>query len=201
VHTVTQEGSATKLSYFDPRYRHLLLVGVFVYLGMAVATQMMGFYLPFVLQKDASHAATALGITQALMAGATVFGQLVMVQRLGWTPMRLLQWGVPLMALGFAFLSAATGIVLLAVGAILLGLGLGITGPGFSAAVSLSVDAHEQGAIAGFLAACPALGYVLGPFGAGVLYEWYPRAPFIVVVVLLLAVWPMLLRSMATVSE
>lgn len=183
-----------KLSYFDPRYRGLLLTGVVVYLGMAVSTQMMGFYLPYVMQLDPSRSATALGITQAFMAGATVFGQLVLVQRLGWTPARLLQSGIPLMAAGFVLLAAANGMVLLCAGVVLLGLGLGITGPGFSAAVSLSVDAKEQGAIAGFLAACPALGYVVGPFGAGVLYEWHPRVPFMLVVGLLLAVWPIVLR-------
>ncbi len=190
-HTAAAKSSTPlkKLSYFDARYRNLLLVGVIVYLGMAVSTQMMGFYLPYVIQKDALGSATMLGVAQALMAGATVFGQLVLVQRLGWSPARLLQVGIPMMAIGFVCLAAATGAMLLCVGVALLGLGLGVTGPGFSAAVSLSVDANEQGAIAGFLAACPALGYVIGPFGAGVLYEWYPRAPFIVVVILLVGAW------------
>ncbi len=179
----------TRLSYFDPRYRHLLLMGVVIYLGMAVSTQMMGFYLPYVLGLDISRSATFLGLTQALMAGATVFGQLVLVQRLSWPPLKLLRVGMPLMALGFILLAGATSWLPLCIGVMLLGLGLGISGPGFSAAVSLSVNSDEQGAVAGFLAACPALGYVLGPFGAGVLYEWYPRAPFVVVVLLLLVVW------------
>jgi MFS family permease len=61
--------------------------------------------------------------------------------------------------------------------------------------VSLSVNPDEQGAVAGFLAACPALGYVLGPFGAGMLYEWHPRAPFVLVVLLLLAIWLILFRK------
>lgn len=176
---------AKKLGYFDRRYRHLLLIGVMVYLGMAVSTQMMGFYLPYVIQRDALGSATALGIVQALMAGATVFGQLVLVQYLSWPPLRLLRTGIPMMAVGFGTLASATGFAQLSVGVVLLGLGLGMTGPGFSAAVSLSVDAHEQGAIAGFLAACPALGYVIGPLGAGIMYEWHPRSPFIAVALLL----------------
>lgn len=186
------EAPAGKLGYFDVRYRHLLLVGVIVYLGMSVSTQMMGFYLPYVTGRDALSSATLLGITQALMAGATVFGQLILVQRLGWSPSKLLQVGIPLMVLGFGLLAIATGVSLLCVSVVLLGLGLGITGPGFSAAVSLSAEANEQGAIAGFLAACPALGYVIGPFGAGVLYEWYPRAPFVAVVILLCGAWMLL---------
>lgn len=180
---------AKKLSYFDPRYRYLLLVGVVVYLGMAVSTQMMGFYLPYVIQRDALGSATALGTAQALMAGATVFGQLVLVQRLSWSPARLLRAGIPTMAVGFGLIATAAGLVPLCAGVVLLGLGLGITGPGFSAAVSLSVESHEQGAVAGFLAACPALGYVIGPFGAGMLYEWHPRSPFVLVALLLLVAW------------
>ena len=178
---------AKKLSYFDPRYRYLLLVGVFIYMGMAVSTQMMGFYLPYIIQRDALGSATALGTAQALMAGATVFGQLVLVQRLSWSPMRLLQTGVPTMVVGFGLIATAVSLVPLCAGVVLLGLGLGITGPGFSAAVSLSVESHEQGAVAGFLAACPALGYVIGPFGAGMLYEWQPRSPFVIVTLLLIA--------------
>ncbi len=183
-----------RLGYFDSRYRHLLLVGVVIYLGMAVSTQMMGFYLPYVLGLDVSKSATFLGLAQALMAGATVFGQLVLVQRLSWPPLKLLKVGMPLMAAGFVLLASSIGLAQLCMGVMLLGLGLGIGGPGFSAAVSLSVNPDEQGAVAGFLAACPALGYVLGPFGAGVLYEWHPRAPFVLVVLLLLAIWLILFR-------
>ena len=160
-----------------------------MYLGMAVSTQMMGFYLPYVIQRDALGSATALGTAQALMAGATVFGQLVLVQRLSWSPARLLRAGIPTMAVGFGLIATAAGLVPLCAGVVLLGLGLGITGPGFSAAVSLSVESHEQGAVAGFLAACPALGYVIGPFGAGMLYEWHPRSPFVLVALLLLVAW------------
>ncbi|HQQ63262.1 MAG TPA: MFS transporter [Pseudomonadales bacterium] len=178
--------------YFDSRYRHLLLVGVVIYLGMAVSTQMMGFYLPYVLSLDPSRAAGALGLVQACMAAATVFGQLVLVQRLAWSPQRLLGVGLPLMVTGFVLLATAGGLLQLMLSMLFLGLGLGISGPGFSASVSLSVNANEQGAVAGFLAACPALGYVVGPFGAGVLYEWHPRLPFVVVVVFLLAAWSIL---------
>lgn len=184
-----------RLGYFDPRYRHLLLLGVAIYLGMAVSTQMMGFYLPYVLKLDMAKSATALGFSQALMAGATVFGQLVLVQRLAWAPLKLLKVGMPLMAFGFVLLAGAFNFFQLCAGVMLLGLGLGISGPGFSAAVSLSVRSDEQGSIAGFLAACPALGYVIGPFGAGVLYEWHPRAPFVLVVLLLLSIWLILFRK------
>lgn len=190
----TVGASNARLSYFDPRYRYLLLVGVIIYLGMAVSTQMMGFYLPHLLHLEASKAAIPLGMTQAVMASATVFGQLVLVRRLSWSPLQLLRVGVPVMTSGFVLLASAAGLVQLCLGVLFLGLGLGISGPGFSAAVSLSVGASEQGAVSGFLAACPALGYVLGLISAGLMYEWYPRAPFMLVALLLVLVWIMLQR-------
>lgn len=183
---------SARLGYFDRRYRGFLLVGIVVYLGMAVSTQMMGFYLPAVLQLEAARAAAPLGLVQGAMACATVFGQLVLVQRLRWAPMRLLRAGIPVMAAGFVLLASAAGLYQLVAGTLLLGLGLGLAGPGFSASVSLSVEPGEQGAIAGFLAACPALGYVLGPLLGGYLFEWHPRLPFALVVLALLAVWPVL---------
>jgi MFS family permease len=185
---------ATRLGYFDPRYRHLLLVGVVVYLAMAVSTQIMGFYLPAVLGLDVKDAAGSLGMTQGAMAAATVFAQLVLVRRLAWRPLQLLALGVPIMAGGFVLLAVAAALAPFVIAAMLIGLGLGMCGPGFSAAVSLSVGPDEQGAVAGFLAACPALGYVVGPFGAGLLYEWSPRVPFYLVAVLLLAIWALVLR-------
>src|SRR5690606_9954627 len=53
---------APKMRYFDPRYREILAVGVVVYLAMAVTTQLMGFYLPFVLGLTGEAAAAQLAI-------------------------------------------------------------------------------------------------------------------------------------------
>lgn len=187
-------GAARKLGYLDVRYRHLLLAGVAIYLGMAVSTQTMGFYLPHVLGVSVADAAQPLGITQAMMAMGTVLGQLVLVPRLAWRPERLMQVGMPLMVLGFLLLAGAVALWQLQLGVVLIGLGLGVSGPGFSASVSLSVDAPEQGAVAGLLAACPALGYVVGPYAAGVLYEWIPAMPFAFAAGVLALVWVILLR-------
>lgn len=193
--TIKVTGQPQKLRYLDVRYRHLLLSGVAIYLGMAVSTQTMGFYLPSVLGMPVAEAAKPLGVTQALMAMGTVIGQLVLVPRLTWRPERLIWLGMPLMACGFVVLAGSVALWQLQLGAVLIGLGLGLSGPGFSAAVSLSVSASEQGAVAGLLAACPALGYVLGPYAAGVLYEWMPRAPFLFAAGVLVLVWPWLWRQ------
>jgi MFS family permease len=58
------------------------------------------------------------------------------------------------------------------------GLGLGMASPGFSAAASMAVEPHEQGAVAGLIAACPALGFIIGPLLGATLYQWQPLAPY-----------------------
>lgn len=184
-----------RLGYFDSRYRHLLLVGVVIYLGMAVSTQMMGFYLPYVLGLDVSKSATFLGLAQALMAGATVFGQLVLVQRLSWSPLKLLKVGMPLMAGRIC----ATGQfywsgTVFCIGAMLLGLGLGICGPGSSAAVSLSVI-WMTGCCSRLSCGLPCSRLCAGAVWGGHVDEWHPRAPFVLVVLLLLAIWLILFRK------
>lgn len=185
-------GQTGKLSYLDPRFRNLLVLGTVLYMGMAITTQLMGFYLPYVLALDSTQAAMPLGFVLATMAVATVFGQLVLVGRLGWLPINLLLAGVPSVALGCLCMFFASQLWLLALGALLVGLGLGVGGPGFSAAMSLSVEPHEQGAAAGFLSACPALGFVIGPLGAGVIYESLPRVPYLLMCLILLAAVPLI---------
>ena len=60
---------------------------------------------------------------------------------------------------------------LLALGMAFLGTGLGFTMPAISAGASLAVKPEEQGAVAGMIAACPAMGFIVGPLTAGSLYQ------------------------------
>ena len=43
--------------------------------------------------------------------------------------------------------------------------------PSISAGASLAVSTDEQGAVAGLVASCPAIGFVAGPMIAGGLYQ------------------------------
>jgi MFS family permease len=52
-----------------------------------------------------------------------------------------------------------------------LGTALGLCMPAISAGASLAVSAEEQGAVAGMVSSCPAIGFVVGPVCAGFLYQ------------------------------
>lgn len=182
-----------KMRYLDPRYREILAVGVVVYLSMAVSTQILGFYLPYVLGLGTQESAAPLAMTQGISACFMVFVQLFLIQRLQWSPMRYLIMGVPAIFAGFLFYCFASELWMLQVGAGFVGFGLGLTGPGYSAEVSLRVEPEEQGAVAGLISACPALGFVIGPLSAGVLYDIRPELPYYLTAVMLLLLFPVLL--------
>lgn len=52
----------------------------------------------------------------------------------------------------------------------LIGTGFSMISPGLNAAATVSVDADEQGSLAGLLAAAPVFGMVVGPVAATLLY-------------------------------
>jgi len=183
-----------KMSYFDPRYREVLAVGILVYVAMAVSTQTMGFYLPLVLELDTMEAAKPLAITQGSSACAMVFAQLVLIQRLQWPPVRYMILGVPIIFCGFICLLLAKHLPIFMLSSGLIGLGLGLTGSAYSAEVSLRVKPEEQGAVAGLISACPALGFVIGPLSAGIMYDITPQLPYFVVLGLLLVLFPIVAR-------
>lgn len=183
-----------KMRYWDPRYRDVLIVGVSSYIAMAVSTQTMGFYLPHVLGLESMDAAKPLAITQGTSAFAMVFVQLIVIQRLQWQPLHYLLLGIPIIFIGFVCLLMADSLGLFMLAAGFIGFGLGLAGPGYSAEVSLRVEPEEQGAVAGLTSACPALGFVIGPLSAGILYDYQPQMPYIAVLVLLICLIPVIIR-------
>ncbi len=52
-----------------------------------------------------------------------------------------------------------------------LGTGMGLCMPAIAAGASLAVSPTEQGAAAGLISSCPAIGFVAGPICAGALYQ------------------------------
>ena len=70
--------------------------------------------------------------------------------------------------------------------------------PGISSAASLRVSPQEQGDVAGLMAACPAMGFILGPVLGTGLYQIGPLLPYLLV--LLLSI-PLVLASWRLVES
>jgi MFS family permease len=193
--------ATTHLSYFDPRFRIFLLVGFMMYTMMGVVQQTLAYYYQDLLGLDSAAVARVFGTAMMVSSGMMLFSQLVIVQRWGWQPRRLLCIGLPLAMVGYAVLGFSEQLWHLVLAMGFFGLGMGLAGPGFSAGSTLQVEAHEQGALAGLITSAPGLGFVIGPLLGAFMYTIDIRAPYwlasAVFVPLVLYVWYMSLPGRA----
>jgi len=184
---------ASLAAYVDRRLIDVLLIGVVMFLCFAMVQQTLGFMYQDRFALTPVQSAAAVGVAMMLAAVTSLLAQAVIVQKLRWAPVTLLKVAVPAIGVGSLILLLAP-MPAVAAGAIaLVGLGLGLGMPGVSSAASLRVGVEEQGAVAGMMSACPALGYILGPVLGTGLYQIAPLAPYVLVCLLVLpltvAVW------------
>ena len=74
-------------------------------------------------------------------------------------------------------------------GMMLIGLGMGLGTPGYTAAASLNADSDSQGAAVGLAMVAPGLGFSIGPFLGGFLYEISPSYPFLTILPIFVTVF------------
>lgn len=177
---------AAKLHLRDRRYRGLLFLGMAVFSAFAIVQQTLAFLIQDTLVLDTRATARNYGYAMMVFAAASLLAQTVIVQRLKPPPLLLLRWGLPLLLLGFIVLAGTVTATTIGLTMILMGLALGLCGPGFNAAISLAVAAHEQGAAAGIATAIPSLGFILGPVAGTWMYQLDPRYPYLFTTLMLL---------------
>lgn len=173
-----REAPRARLRFADPRYRRLLLIGFTLCAMMGTAQSTLVFYFQDILHLDTRAAAARFSIAIMISSGAMVFAQLVVAQRFGWGPLRLLQVGTPLTLLGYLLLASADALPQLWLAMALFGLGMGLCLPGFGASTSVTVGPDEQGAMAGIVSATIGWGFLLGPLLGGFLYAQRPSLTY-----------------------
>ncbi len=182
------------LDEFAPPVSLLLRVWPLLALGFAVTLagvameQTIAFLFQDVMNLTDVQTARFVGVALVCYGIAAVLAQGFIARRRGWPPLRLLLWGVPVAALGFAGLALASHFGALTAALALQGLGQGLAMPGIAAALSLGVGDSEQGAAAGLNSASQALSRTVGPLVGTALYEIRPRLPYEFSVALLLLV-------------
>ncbi|MBL4608997.1 MAG: MFS transporter [Pseudomonadales bacterium] len=164
--------------YFDKRYVSFLFIGVSMFMAFAVTQQTLGFFYQDRMGLDGQHTAQTVGIAMIISAISSLIAQGVIVQRFNFEPMTLVRMGLPIMAIGFFILANAEQHSWLIGCLAFVGFGMGLTMPGFTAAATLSVSASEQGAVAGVIAASPALGFIVGPIVGTTLYQYGETLPY-----------------------
>ena len=175
------------LKWHDTRIWPFILYGTGIATAGAVPIQTVGYFFIDVLHYAPHEAPQYTGIGLLAMSLSALFAQLVVVQRFSPSARLLMRAGGIVTILSFLLfvISHQFGPVVFAL--ILNGLGFGLVRPGYSAAASLAVDPHEQGAIAGLTGATAGAGFIFGPMIATGLYRLSPFAPYIFGAVLMAA--------------
>ena len=174
----TNRTSARKLRYTDHRIALLLVTGVGAFVGFSSIQQTLGFQLQDKLHLTGIETAQMTGAALMVSAAFTFLIQVTVMQRLQLRPTQFIRAGLLSMLFGAAVVSGFETFAVLAVGMAFLGTGMALCMPSISAGASLAVSSEEQGAAAGLVSSCPAIGFAIGPICAGALYQIHsPLAP------------------------
>lgn len=175
---LTARRASVRLRYTDRRIMLLLVTTVGLFVGFSGIQQTLGFQLQDKLGLSGIETAQMTGAALMVSAAFTFLIQVTVMQRINLRPTQFIRLGLLSMLFGAAVISSFDTFAVLAVGMGFLGAGLGLCMPAISAGASLAVNPEEQGAAAGLVSSCPALGFVAGPICAGALYQIHgPLAP------------------------
>lgn len=169
-----------KNAWRDPRVRAFVGYGFLLTSCQAINTQALAFQVIDILKISAERAEHFVGI--AMMAGAlaTITAQQVLIPRFGMAPRSLMRWGAACAVAGNVLIAFAPDYYTVVMAYGLMTLGYGLARPGFTAGASLAVGAHEQGMVAGLMAAINGACYVVGPLLGMALYQVWRPGPFLV---------------------
>jgi MFS family permease len=175
----TERAARPTLSPFDRRIRAFLIYGLATAIATAIPIQFIAFYFIDRLGLESKDALQLVGVALSAGAMASLFSQLVLVQRFNLAPMTLMRAGPILVCIGHAIIAGSTMIGPLVFGMLLSGLGAGMLGPGFIGGASLAVRSDEQGSAAGLSNAAGASGFIFAPILGQFFYAMSPSMLFV----------------------
>lgn len=184
----TKRGPSRQLRYSDKRIALLLITAVSLFIGFSSIQQTLGFQVQDKLSLSGIETAQMTGGALMVCAVFTFLTQITVMQRIQLRPTQFVRIGLLSMILGSAVISSFETFMVLAVGMAFLGIGMAMCMPSIAGGASLAVSAEEQGAAAGLVSSCPAIGFAFGPICAGALYQFHsPLAPLFSTTVLFIA--------------
>ena len=168
---LTRRPLSARLRFTDRRILLLLATAVGLFVGYSGIQQTLGFQLQDKLGLSGIETAQMTGAALMVSAAFTFLVQVTVMQRIKLKATQFIRLGLISLLFGAAVIAGFETFTVLAVGMAFLGIGLGLCMPAISAGASLAVQPEEQGAAAGLVSACPAIGFVSGPLIAGALYQ------------------------------
>lgn len=173
-------GVSARLSLFDPRIRTALIIGICASIAQSTLLQTLGYFFMDRMAVATADAPKVVGVALMVAAVATLFSQTVLVARFGSSPRGLERAGLCVTAAGFVCLALSPSVHAAWVATLVCGLGYGLVRPGNISHASQSVEAHEQGAVAGLNGALWSAGFIVSPLFALPLHRLDPRLPYLV---------------------
>ncbi len=191
----TARAAPPQVRVFDRRLTAIMFFAMMNGVMNSIPMQTIGFY--FIDQLDYSTAEAPQIVGVGLMGGAmaSLFSQLVIVQRFRLEPRLLMRIAPALFVVGHLLIWAIPAVGTVIFGLVIAGFGAGLAMPGVGAAASLAVSKDEQGAAIGLVNAAGASGFIISPFIGMTLYGVSPQAPFMFTMTLAILAGLFALRS------
>ena len=182
----------------DARVAPFIAVSASLQAVRATTVITLAFFLQDTLGLTPAQTVQYSGIGFVTLAVAGLFAQLVLVQRLRPTRAPHAARRRAAGAGGVRRLHRRrTAIRPISSALVLLGIGLGLMRPGSAAGASLSVEANEQGAVAGLVNGVAVLGNVFGPMLGTTLYAISPIGPYVLNAAIMAGAWALLFANRA----
>lgn len=175
----TQRKHGKRVKLGDERLTAFLITALTFSVINAIPIQTIAFYFIDRLGYSTIEAPAYVSIGLTAGAMASLFAQLVIVQRLRLSPARLMRIAPALMIAGHLTILLSDHLWPVVLGMVASGLGSGMAFPAVTAAASLAVEPDEQGGAIGLAGAATASGFIVSPAIAFWLYAHTPQAPFI----------------------
>ncbi len=150
-----------------------------LFCAMAMMQQTLGFFFIDEYGYSTVEAAQHVGFAMMSMAVASLVIQFTVVQRSLCRPQSLIFISLPLIASGYLLMYTHQTLTLLYIAMAVLGTGMGMAYPSIAAVATSYCHPKRQATVTGMITATPAMGYIVGPPIAALLYGHTERLPFL----------------------
>lgn len=168
------------LKFTDRRLRPYMILWASFFIVFISLNFVTAFYIQDKFGiTDMARVMRTASLALACMAVVITVVQGVIFQMIRISPRVLLRLCGPAFSVALFTMAFAPSLLVLMMGFAVLGLAFACASPGINGSASLSVEPHEQGIAAGYLAAANTLGAIFGPLLGTSIYKIQPNAPML----------------------
>ena len=188
----TKQIKREKMSY-DSKLLVFVGIGVLIFICFSSSMTVAAFYIQDKFNFSILVTQERQGIAFGLLGIFSILVQLTFVQKTKIIPINFISISVPFFILGIIFIVVSSSFTYFVVGMSFLGIAMGLSSPGYTATASLNADSSNQGEAVGVAMVAPGLGFAIGPFLSGMLYEISPNLPYLICIPIFIIVFLLVL--------